>query len=167
MCERNHVSFPSDYGPEEPRLHLLRDGAWARPRAMERGEAQAALLAVLKAHRAPMCRGEAKYATMLCLEPHLLVTPDLLDQAETAEWVRVVGDEAKTTSGALIDGSAQALGASLSGLRGRGRLVEDLEWGTWALGAGTSAVDTSGWPDGRARFVVAVLQRARTRGHRG
>lgn len=24
MAERNHVSFPSDYGPEEPRLHLLR-----------------------------------------------------------------------------------------------------------------------------------------------
>lgn len=36
---------------------------------------------------------------------------------------------------------------------------EVLQRNTWALGTGTEAIDTSGWPEGRAGLVVNVLRR--------
>jgi hypothetical protein len=38
-------------------------------------------------------------------------------------------------------------------------MVVNLQQNTWALGTGTDAIDTSGWPEGRAGFVVNVLRR--------
>ena len=38
-------------------------------------------------------------------------------------------------------------------------MLEELQQNTWALGTGTDAIDTNGWPDGRAGFVVNVLRR--------
>lgn len=130
---------------------------WARPRVYERGEIQAAILAVLKAHGAPMDRREARLAALLCLEPHLLIS--LTDDAEKSHWIRVVGGDAGKSPSASIDATAQEWGAALTGLRGRGRLIEDLQQNTWEVGAGADAIDTSGWPEGRASFVVNVLRR--------
>ena len=58
-----------------------------------------------------------------------------------------------------IDSTTQEWGTALTGLRGRGKLIENLQMNTWSLGAGTDALDTSGWPEGRAGFVVNVLRR--------
>lgn len=140
-----------------PDLTALGVNAWARPHMMERGEIQAAIVAVLKVSGVPMHRGQARLASLLCLEPHLLTA--MLDKAEKDHWSRVVGSDAKKTAKASIDGTAQEWGAALAGLRGRERLLEDLQLDTWALGKGTEAIDTSGWPEGRAGFVVNVLRR--------
>jgi hypothetical protein len=71
----------------------------------------------------------------------------------------VVGDDAKKAASASIDATTQEWGAALSGLRGRERVFEDLQQNMWALGTGTEAIDTRGWPEGRAGFVVNVLRR--------
>jgi hypothetical protein len=124
---------------------------------MERGEIQAAILAVLKVYGEPVDRRQARLGALLCLEPHLLVPH--LDKIEHANWARVVGDDARKAANAPVDGTTQEWGAALSGLRARGRLNEDLQRSTWAIGTGADAVDTSGWADGRAGFVVSVLRR--------
>ncbi|MDC0743215.1 Eco57I restriction-modification methylase domain-containing protein [Polyangium mundeleinium] len=140
-----------------PNLAAVGASDWARPRTMERGEIQAAILAVLKAHGAPLDRRLARLAALLCLEPHLLVSQ--LDKAERDSWARVVGADAKKAANASVDGTTQEWGAALSGLRARGRLTENLQQNTWAIGTSTDAIDTSGWADGRAGFVVNVLRR--------
>lgn len=140
-----------------PDLAAIAANAWTRPHSMERGEIQAAILAVLKANGSPMDRRQARLAALLCLEPHLLAS--MLDKTEKAQWARVVGDDAKKAASASIDATTQEWGAALSGLRGRERVFEDLQQNMWALGTGTEAIDTRGWPEGRAGFVVNVLRR--------
>lgn len=140
-----------------PDLAAVAANVWIRPHTMERGEIQAAILAVVKANGAPMPRLEARLAALLCLEPQLLMS--LLDKIERAQWARVVGGDAEKAGNVSIDATTQHWGAALTGLRGRERLLEDLQQNTWALGIGTNAVDTSGWPEGRAGFVVNVLRR--------
>lgn len=140
-----------------PDLVSVASNAWVRPHTMERGEVSAAIVAVLKANGAPMDRRQARLASLLCLEPHLLVS--ILDSTEKAQWTRVVGSDAKKAASTAIDATVQEWGAALTGLRGRDRLIEDLQKNTWAIGTGTEAIPTSGWPEGRAGFVVNVLRR--------
>lgn len=146
-----------------PDLTAVAENAWMRPHTIERGEIQAAVVAVLKTNGAPMDRCQARLASLLCLEPHLLAS--MLDTTEEEQWARVVGGDATKAASASIDATAQEWGTALSGLRGRGRLLEGLQQNTWALGTGTDAIDTSGWPEGRARFVVNVLRRLQTSTH--
>ena len=138
-------------------LAAVAANAWTRPHTMERGEISTAILAVLKANGGPMDRRQARLASLLCLEPHLLAP--MLDKAEKAQWTRVVGSDAEKAASASIDATVQEWGAALTGLRGRERVFEDLQQNTWALGTGTEGIDTSGWPEGRAGFVVNVLRR--------
>ncbi|MGE3841581.1 MAG: N-6 DNA methylase [Vicinamibacterales bacterium] len=143
-----------------PDLAAVAASAWTRPHTLERGEISSAIIAVLKTNGAPMDRRQARLASLLCLEPHLL-TP-ILDKTEKAQWARVVGTDAENSANASIDATAREWGAALAGLRGRGRLVENLQQNTWALGTETEVIGTSGWPDGRAGFVVGVLRRLQT-----
>lgn len=140
---------------EVPNLSAVGDDAWVRSR--RHGDVTAAILAVLKAHGGPMDRQQARLGALLCLEPHLLAPQ--LEKTEKAHWVRVVGAEAKKAVSTSIDSTTQEWGTALTGLRGRGKLIENLQMNTWSLGAGTDALDTSGWPEGRAGFVVNVLRR--------
>jgi hypothetical protein len=140
-----------------PDLTAVAANHWARPHTLERGEIQASILAVLKAYGAPLDRRQARLAALLCLEPHLLAPQ--LDKAEKAHWARVVGTDAEKAATASIDATTQEWGAALTGLRGRERLIENLQQNTWASGTGIDAIDTRGWADGRAGFVVNVLRR--------
>jgi hypothetical protein len=140
-----------------PDLATVDTDAWTRPHSTERGEIQAAILAVLRVNNAPMDRRQARVAALICLEPHLLAS--MLESTEKAQWMRVVGADASTAASASIDATLREWGAALSGLRGRERLVEDLQQNTWSLGIGTEVIDTSGWPEGRASFVVSLLRR--------
>jgi SAM-dependent methyltransferase len=140
-----------------PDLTAVVANAWMRPHSLERGEIQAVIVAVLKTHGAPMDRRQARLAALLCLEPHLLAS--MLDKTEKAQWARVVGGDAEKVASASIDATSQEWGAAVTGLRGRERVLENLQQNTWALGTGTEAIDTSGWPEGRAGFVVNVLRR--------
>jgi hypothetical protein len=76
------------------------------------------------------------------------------------EWRRLIGSEADPLVGnvaAFATRNNVAWGAAVRNHRGNARLVEDLQGGIWAPGSGLDAVDTTGWPDGRAGFVWAAL----------
>lgn len=135
------------------------DGAWGRPISDPRGETGAMLVAVLKAMDTPLPARHVRVAAMLALEPRLLHSQ--LTKAQSAEWQRLIGDEAKplpTGTPQFVPPSDQNWGAVVRGLRTRGALVEDAKAGTWAPGKGLDKIETDGWPDGRARFVLDVLR---------
>jgi hypothetical protein len=143
---------------QQPALVTLPDGAWMRA-AQQPNDAGAALNAILKAIDGPTPSRTIRLAAAMMLEPHLL-TP-LLPEARAQEWRRLVGQEAEPHTGNVVRFAArinQGWGAAVSNHRGNGRLIENLSAGTWAPGAGLSAFDTAGWPDGRAAFALEALR---------
>lgn len=116
--------------------------------ADDRDDVSAVLVAVLKAIGEPATYDHVRRVALYCLEPALLWVQ--LDPNDQKAWARIY------TAGPAIP--LGEWGAAVRGLRARGRLVEDLHRGTWALGDG-GPIDTSGWPDDRARFVVEALRR--------
>lgn len=144
---------------QAPKAERLPHGAWARPLRDQRGETGAILVALLKAIDKPLPARHVRVAAMLALEPRLLHSQ--LTKTHSAEWQRLIGDEAKPLpSGTpqFIPPSDQNWGVVVRGLRTRGALVEDAKAGTWAPGKGLDKIETEGWPDGRAGFVLNVLR---------
>lgn len=136
----------------------LPDGAWARA-TQQPHDAGAALTAILKAIDGPTPREAIRFAAALVLEPHLLTA--LLPAAQAQQWRRLNGQEAEPRTGNVFGFAArtnQGWGTSVSNHRGNGRLIEDLSTGTWAPGPGLDVFDTTGWPDGRAHFVLEALR---------
>jgi len=141
----------------------LPDGAWARPMQDPRAETGAQLAAILKAMKGPLPARQVRLAALLALEPHLLLP--YLDDEEAATWRRLIGSEADPLplgTPRFIARADAAWGAAVRNLRTNGHLVEDIQAGTWAPGAGLDRFATDGWPDGRARMVLQVLQRQAT-----
>jgi hypothetical protein len=142
---------------QKPSLANLLDGAWIRA-AQQPNDAGAALTAILKAIAGPTPSRTIRLAAAMMLEPHLLTS--LLPDARAREWRRLVGRESEPRTGNVVGFAArtnQGWGTAVSNHRGNGRLIEDLSAGTWAPGPGLDAVDTAGWPDGRAGFVLEAL----------
>ena len=99
-----------------------------------------------------------RLAAAMMLQPHLLTS--LLPKDGRADWIRLVGQEAEPRTGNVIGFAArtnQDWGTAVSSHRGNGRLIQDAKAGTWATGAGLEIFDTTGWPDGRAGFVLQAL----------
>lgn len=140
-----------------PDMSEVAAGAWTRPRTDHAGEVAAALAAVLRGYEQPADRRQARLAALLCLEPQLLVP--MLETAQRKAWTRAVGSEAKRRLDTVMDETANHWGTAVTGLRSRGRLIEDLQSATWGAGTGLDGIDTRGWPDGRASFVLHVLGR--------
>jgi hypothetical protein len=137
---------------------LLRDGAWARPMPAGPGDAGAMLAAILKAMDRPLPARQVRLAATFGLEPRLLLPH--LDPNQAVEWQRLVGAEAAPLTGNAASFAPRAdrtWGSAVTAHRGNGRLVEDLTTGTWAPGSGLDAIDTAGWPDGRAGMLMRVL----------
>lgn len=136
----------------------LPDLAWARTGQLQQGDAGAALAAILKAIDGPRSAREIRLAAALALEPRLAVP--LLPAPTASQWRRLVGAEAdplpSNVTGFVARTNA-AWGTAVRNLRGNGRLIEDPTTGTWAPGTGLEAIDTTGWPDGRAGFVLHAL----------
>ncbi|WP_204340878.1 hypothetical protein, partial [Rhizobium ruizarguesonis] len=108
--------------------------------------------------KGPVPRRTIRLATAMMLEPHLLTS--LIPHARALEWQRLVGQEAGPRTGNVVGFAGrtnQGWGTAVSNHRGNGRLIEDMSAGTWASGIGLDAIDTAGWPDGRARFVLEAL----------
>jgi hypothetical protein len=142
--------------PHEP--VALSDGAWARSAQPQTGDVGAALAAILKAMGGPRPVSDVRFVAALVLEPRLLVP--LLQDRKALEWRRLVGSEADPLVGnvaAFATRNNAAWGAAVRNHRSSGRLVEDLQGGSWAAGSGLDTIDTTGWPDGRASFVWAAL----------
>ena len=113
----------------------------------------------LKGMSGPRPIGDIRFAAALMLEPRLLVP--LLPDDKASEWRRLVAPEADPLQGNVIAFATRinaTWGAAVRNHRGNGRLIENLEGGTWARGAGLEAIDTAGWPDGRASFVLEALR---------
>ncbi|UIJ44868.1 N-6 DNA methylase [Sphingomonas cannabina] len=142
-----------------PLAASLPNNAWARTAQSHLGDTGAVLAAILKKMVGPRPFPDVRLAAAFVLEPRLLAP--LLPIARAAEWRRLVGVEADPLAGNVATFVARnntGWGAALRNHRGNGRLVEDLQRGTWASGPGLEAIDTSGWPDGRAGFVFGALE---------
>lgn len=136
----------------------LPDDAWARAQQSTPGDTGAVLAAVLKAMDGPKPVRDVRLAAALVMEPRLLAP--LLPTAKAAEWRRMVGAEADPLAGNVATFVARnntAWGAAVRNHRGNGRLIEDLQRATWAPGPGLDVIETAGWPDGRAVFVLEAL----------
>jgi hypothetical protein len=154
-----HEPRPGIAGPMTDDSPPTGDGGWSRPRNDEESEAAISIAAVLKAVGKPRPSREVRLAAMLVLEPELLLPS--LDAAQAATWRRLIGDELRPSPSnvsRLVPPADRAWGGAVRHLRGNGLLAEDLTAKTWAPGPGLGSIQTEGWPDGRARFVLAVLR---------
>ncbi len=139
-------------------VDALPDNAWARKAQPQPGDVGAVLAAILKTMDGPKPIRDVRLVAAFAIEPRLL-TP-LLPATKAAEWSRLVGAEADPLASNVATFVARnnaAWGAALRNHRGNGRLVEDVQRGTWASGPGLDTIYTSGWPDGRAGFVLGAL----------
>lgn len=139
----------------------LPDGSWAAPADPDGFATMVGIVAVLRAWGKPVPEREARLAVLFCLQPRLFTA--VLPTAEAKQWSRLIGEEAMPLPAQVLSFQPAInsyWGRALKGMRARGDLVEvgtgnDI---TWALGAGATSVETAGWPDGRAGFVVAYLR---------
>jgi hypothetical protein len=139
-------------------LTSLPDGAWARSGQLQPGDTGAALAAILKAMQGPMPIRSVRLAAALLLEPRLAAP--LLPAASAVQWRRLVGTEADPLPGSVATFATRinaAWGAAVRNHRGNDRLLEDVSSETWAPGSGLETIDTTGWPDGRARYILDLL----------
>ena len=142
----------------------LPDGAWAEPDVDDPADHDptdreiVVLAAVLKAVGGPAPIHRVRLAAVLAGAPGLL-TPSLPART-AADWRRVIGDAAEPLPPgvARLQRPAYAWGAAVRQLRVSGDLLEDLDAKTWAPGPVLESIDTAGWPDGRAGFVLEVLR---------
>jgi hypothetical protein len=163
LAATNIGAIPIEVQPQAIAPHVIRDGAWARPMPAGPGDAGAMLAAILKAMGGPLPARQVRLAATLGLEPRLLVPH--LDPNQAAEWQRLIGAEAAQLTGNAASFAPRvdrSWGAAVTAHRGNGRLVENLATGTWAPSPGLSAIDTEGWPDGRAGMLMRVLPRIST-----
>jgi hypothetical protein len=144
-----------------PKVAVLPDRAWQRPRTDHASEVGVVLAALLKAFGRATPIGNVRLAAVLALHPALALAS--VKGKEANEWRRLVGDEAESPpSGVatITQGTNRAWGDAVRHLRGMRLLVEDASTRTWAPGAGLAvAIDTDGWADGRARWVVELIER--------
>ena len=144
-----------------PDWSTLPAGAWAAQVPADEHTATAQLTAVLKAWNKPMPQDTARLATLLCLQPRLLTAA--LPAEHASQWCRLVGDAAAPLPAQVVT-LQPAFNTpwrnAISKMRARGDLVESGSGvrGTWALGPDAARIDTAGWPDGRAGWVVHYVQ---------
>jgi hypothetical protein len=158
LAESSFGTQPVEVRPETAAPRRLRDGAWARPMPAGPGDAGAMLAAILKAMAGPMPARQVRLAATFGLEPRLLLPH--LNPNQAAEWQRLIGAEAAPLTGNAASFAPRVdrtWGSAVTAHRGNGRLVENLTAGTWAPGPGLDAIDTAGWPDGRAGMLMHVL----------
>lgn len=144
-----------------PEWSTLPADAWAAQVPADEHTATAQLTAVLKAWNKPMPQDTARLATLLCLQPRLLTAA--LPAEHATQWRRLVGDAAAPLPARVVT-LQPAFNTpwrnAISKMRARGDLVESGAGaqGTWALGPDAKRVDTVGWLDGRAGWVMHYLQ---------
>jgi hypothetical protein len=134
--------------------------AWARHDQNQAAATEAILAAVLKVLGRPAPVRQVRQAAVLCLNPRAFLSR--LTPGEQADWRRVVGTEAEPLgSGSQFTSAVNSAWREATvHLRATGRLREDLAHDTWAPGQGLDLFPTAGWAEGRAQFVLSVLQRA-------
>lgn len=135
------------------------DGSWATPAGGNiRDKTLAQIAAVLKSLPEPISVDLARRAALYALEPRLL-TPHL-DDAQGAEWLRLVGPEATPRAGVVTlgMGGATGWGAAIRQLVATGALIIDSASQTWGPGAGLDDYFTDSWPR-RATFALDAARK--------
>lgn len=97
------------------------------------------------------------------MEPRLILP--LLDKFKASEWQRLIGDEARALPNNVLTfatRSNQEWGAAVRNLRTNGYLVENLQDHTWEPGQNAHDFVTPEWADGRANWVLEIVQRVDT-----
>lgn len=145
----------------QPDVAGLPDGVWAAPDGVDEHAVTAMLVAVLQAWGGPMPQMQARLAAVLCLQPRQMTA--VLPTEQAAQWQRLVGpaaDPLPAQVARLQPATDSAWRKALGGMRARGDLVEEGSGpqATWALGNGAGQIETAGWPQGRAGWVVAYLR---------
>lgn len=145
----------------QPDAAGLPDGAWAAPDVVDEHAVTTMLVAVLKAWGGPMPQMQARLAAVLCLQPRQMAVALPADPA--AQWQRLVGpaaDPLPTQVARLQPATDSGWRKALRGMRARGDLVEEGSGpqATWVLGSGAGQIETAGWPEGRAGWVVAYVR---------
>ena len=138
----------------------LPDGVWAAPDDVDGHAVAALLVAVLRVWGKSMPQASARLATVLCQQPQLMAAALPADQA--LQWRRLVGHAAEPLPiqvTRLQPATSSQWRKAITRLRTRGDLVEAGTGpkATWMLGAGAAQIETAGWPEGRAGWVVAYL----------
>lgn len=137
----------------------LPKSAWAAAGGDPVTDDTLALVAVLKAFAVPAATQHVRLAVLLCAEPLLFAR--VAPPPVAAQWLRLVGDQATELPvgvSVLVPAARTSLGAAVKKMRARGELVEQRLLDTWAPGDGLQIYDTTGWADGRARWVVGWLK---------
>jgi hypothetical protein len=139
----------------------LLDGAWANVALLpdRNADAYGALAAVIHALREPTPQDIVRLAYRFALVPKKL-TP-LLDDANRALWLRLVGREAQPNPDNVIEMAAKVdapFGRALRTLRSQGAIVENRAAGTWALGTSVSGLDFTAPLESRACFALDAVR---------
>ncbi|MEX1214726.1 N-6 DNA methylase [Saccharospirillum sp.] len=135
------------------------DECWMRPNQDQRAEIGVQLIALLNAAKAPLPIRQMRIAVALAMEPRLMLP--LLDEHKADEWQRLVGDEARPLARnmlALPVRSNQEWGAAVRHLRTTGYLIENQKDHTWEPGQRTQEFPTPVWANGRASWVLEIVQ---------
>ncbi|WP_444633364.1 Eco57I restriction-modification methylase domain-containing protein [Cupriavidus oxalaticus] len=137
----------------------LPKSAWATAGGDQATNDMLALAAVLKAFAAPAATQHVRLAALLCAQPRLFAR--IAPPSTAAQWQRLIGDQAAelpTGVNALAPATRTSFGMAVKKMRARGELVEQPLLDTWGPGDGLLVYDTSGWADGRARWVVGWIK---------
>ena len=148
------VAIPAYTAPS-----TLPDGTWAMS-AYNSVSVQLQLAAILKKLPVPTRADKVRLAAVYALHPSYL-TPQL-SGTECHNWQRLVGDSARVSNAANLIHFVPRISVewrdAYTQLRGMQALLEDTENDTWAPGIAVQDFLTEGWPDGRAGFVLTMLE---------
>ena len=137
----------------------LADGAWAATSDSAHA-ALAQLAALIKVLPGPTPIARVRLAALFALEPRHMT--QRLSAPDRDIWLRLVGPAAHLPRGANIASFAPKINANwqsaVTQLRGMGAILEDASAQTWAQGTRVHEFVTETWPDGRAAFVMRVLE---------
>jgi hypothetical protein len=148
--------------PVQPSSYAgLLDGAWMNRALFPDRDADAygALAAIVHALQGPTPQDIVRLAYRFALAPKKL-TP-LLDDANRALWLRLVGREAQPNPDNVTEMVATVdapFGQALRTLRSQRAIVEDRTTGTWTLGISVAGLDFTAPLESRARFALDAVR---------
>lgn len=139
----------------------LPEGAWMRPVPSDIEAATLAqLAAIMKRMPSNTAASRVRLAALYALEPRYLTRR--LSGADRATWLRLVGQDAQDTAGGNIVAFAPRVNAAwrnaVTQLIGMSAIIEDANAQTWSAGTFLQSFPTDGWPDGRAAFIMSMME---------
>jgi hypothetical protein len=139
----------------------LPDNAWARPTVTDNSAATLAQLAALiKSMPGTTPAPRVRLAALFAMEPRYLTRR--LTGLDRSAWLRLVGNEARDVAGSNVLAIAPRINAAwrdaVTQLIGMGAIIENAAAQSWTAGDRVNEFFTETWPDGRAQFVLRMME---------